>query len=124
MGALALAARAVRFGGPQDVVYKPRRQHREFAEAAGRLFDEANATSLAAVTLSRYYRERICKLLLVDPQAEDRQLCEAVERRAGPAVAAELRQAQEALKASVSRQQLLALSQQLHRVAEALDHGT
>ena len=41
VGALALAARAVRFGGPQDVVHKPRRQHREFAEAAGRLFDEA-----------------------------------------------------------------------------------
>jgi hypothetical protein len=124
LGALALAARAVRFGSPQDVVHKPRRQHREFAEAAGRLFDEAGATSLAAETLYRYYRERICKLLFFDSQAEDQRLCEAVERRAGAAVAAELRQAQAALQGSLSRQKLLAFSQKLHRVAEALDHGT
>ena len=39
-------------------------------------------------------------------------------------VAAELRQAQGALLGPVSRQKLLALSQKLHRVAEALDHGT
>ncbi len=146
VGVLALAARAVRFGSPRDVVRKPRRQHREFAEAAGRLFDEAGATSLAAETLYRYYRERICKLLLVEPQVGDRQLAEAVQRRAGPAVAAELRQAQTALQGSVSRQSLLpwivpglddpnpqgsvsrqnllAVCQKLHRVAEALDHGT
>jgi hypothetical protein len=124
VGVLALVARAVRFGSPQDVVRKPRRQHREFAEAAGRLFDEAGATSLAAATLYRYYRERICRLLLFEPQVEDRQLREAVERCAGSAVAAELRQAQEALQGSVNRQKLLAVSQKLHRVAEALDHGT
>jgi hypothetical protein len=124
VGVLALAARAVRFGSPQDVVRKPRRQHREFAEAAGRLFDEAGATSLAAETIYRYYRERICKLLLFDAQVEDRQLCEAAQRRAGPAVAAELRQAQEILQGTINRQKLLAVSQKLHRVAEALDHGT
>ena len=88
------------------------------------LFDEAGATSLAAETIYRYYRERICKLLLFEPQVEDRQLREAVERRAGPAVAAELRQAQEALQGPLNRQKLLAVSQKLHRVAEALDHGT
>ncbi len=167
VGVLALFARAVRFGSPQDVLRKPRRQHREFAEAAGRLFDEAGATSLAAETLYRYYRERICRALLIDPQIEDRHLCEAVQRRAGAAVAAELQQAQAALQGSVSRQELLpwvapslveanrrgslsrkdllAVSQKLHRCAgavcpghhsdlaagkyppgamEALDHGT
>ena len=40
VGALALFAQAVRFGKPRDVVRKLRRQHREFAEAAGRLFEE------------------------------------------------------------------------------------
>jgi hypothetical protein len=124
VGLLALFARSVRFGSPQDVVRRPRRQHREFAEAAGRLFDEAGATSLAAATLYRYYRERICRLLVFDPQGEYRQLHEAVQRRAGAAVAADLQQAQEALKGTLSRQQLLAVSQELHRVAEALDHGT
>ncbi len=124
VGVLALVARAVRFGSPQGVVRKPRRQHREFAEAAGRLFDEAGATFLAADTLYGYYRQRICKLLLVEPKVEDRQLCEAVQRRAGPDVAAELQQAQAALHGLLTRQKLLALSQKLHRVAEALDHGT
>ena len=124
VGALALFARAVRFGSPQGVVLKPRRQHREFAEAAGRLFDEAGAASLAAETLYGYYRERICKLLLFERTVDDRQLCEAVEGRAGPAAAAELRQAQVALQGPLSRQKLLAVSQKLHRVAEALDHGT
>ncbi len=146
VGVLALFARSVRFGSPQDVIRKPRRQHREFAEAAGRLFDEAGATSLAAETLYGYYRERICKSLLFDRTVEDRRLGEAVEQRAGPAVAAELRQAQTALQCSLSRQDLLpwivpglvdasrqgplsrrdllAVTQKLHRVAEALDHGT
>jgi hypothetical protein len=124
VGVLALVARAVRFGSPQDVVHKPRRQHREFAEAAGRLFEEAGAASLAAETLYRYYRERVCRLLLAGPQNDDQQLNDLVERRAGPAVAAALRQAQEALQGPLGRQKLLAVSQKLHRVAEALDHGT
>lgn len=124
VGVLALLAQGLRFGSPQGVVLQPRRQHREFAEAAGRLFEEAGATSLAAATLYRYYRERICKMLLFDSQVDDRQLCEAVERRAGPAAASELRQAQEALHGALNQQKLLALSRKLHRVAEALDHGT
>ena len=133
VGVLALFARSVRFGSPQDVVRKPRRQHREFVEAAGRLFEEAGAASLAAETLYGYYRERICTALLFDRHADDRQIQEAVERRAGAAAAAELRQAQEAMQRSrggqnrrnpIGRQELLALSQKLHRVAEALDHGT
>src|SRR5208337_3007238 len=70
LGALALFARGVRFGSPLGVTLKLRRQHREFAEAAGRLFEEAGATSLAGETLYRYYRERICKLLGFDSQVE------------------------------------------------------
>ncbi len=124
MGVLALLAKAVRFGKPQDVVHKLRRQHREFAEAAGRLFEEAGAASLAAETLYRYYRDRLCKLLSFDPQTEDRQLCEAIERRGGPAAAARLRQAQAALQGPIGRQTLLALAHDLHAVAERLEHGT
>ena len=41
---LALWAGAVRFGSPRDVTLRRRRQHREFAEAAGRLLNEAGAT--------------------------------------------------------------------------------
>ena len=62
--------------------------------------------------------------LAVDRTVEDRQLCEMIQRRAGPAVAAELRQAQAALRGSLGRQKLLAVTQKLHHVAEALDHGT
>jgi hypothetical protein len=123
VGVLALFARAVRFGKPRDVVRKLRRQHREFAEAAGRLFEEAGASSLAATTLYRYYRERLCKRLFVDTQIEQAQLCEAVERRAGADAAATLRHAQETLQGPISRQKLLELTHELHRVAEALEHG-
>jgi hypothetical protein len=124
VGALALIAQAVRFGKPQDVVRKLRRQHREFAEAAGRLFEEAGAASLAAETLYRYYRDRLCRRLFLDAQVADRQLCEAVELRAGAVVAERLRKAQQGLRGAIGRQKLLALAQELHGVAEALEHGT
>jgi hypothetical protein len=124
LGVLALFARAVRFGKPQDVVRKLRRQHREFAEAAGRLFEEAQAASLAAETLYRYYRERLCKRLLFDPQIADAQLCEAVELRAGPEAAARLRHAQTAIHGPIGRQTLLSLAHDLHSVTERLEHGT
>jgi hypothetical protein len=124
VGVLALFAKAVRFGKPQDVVRKLRRQHREFAEAAGRLFEEAGAASLAAETLYRYYRDRLCKRLYVDTQVEDAQLCEAVERRAGRAAADSLRGAHAVLEGPISRQQLLKLTHELHRVTEGIEHGT
>jgi hypothetical protein len=124
VGALALLAQAVRFGRPQDVVRKARRQHREFAEAAGRLLEEAGAASLAAATLYRYYRQRLCKLLCCEEQIDDRQLCEAVQRRAGPGASARLRQAQQSMHGPIGRQELLALAQDLHHIAEAIDHGT
>ena len=61
VGVLALWAGAMRFGSPRDIVRRQRRQQREFAEAAGRLLNEAGATSLAAETLYRYYRDRLCR---------------------------------------------------------------
>ena len=64
VGLLGLYAGAVRFGSPQDVTRKPRRQHREFAESAGRLLDESGATALAAETLYRHYRDRLCRLVV------------------------------------------------------------
>jgi hypothetical protein len=124
VGVLALFAQAVRFGKPKDVVRKLRRQHREFAEAAGRLFEEAGASSLAAETLYRYYRDRLCKRLLLDTQVEDAQLCDAVQRRAGDAVAAALQKTQAAMRGPIGRQKLLELTHELHRVAEAIGHGT
>ena len=121
VGVLALFAQVVRFGKPKDVVRRLRRQHREFAEAAGRLFEEAGASSLAAETLYRYYRDRLCKRLFFDSQVEDGQLCDAVERRAGPAAAAALRSAQAAMQGPIGRQKLLELTHELHRAAAAIE---
>jgi hypothetical protein len=124
VGALALFAQAVRFGKPRDVVRRLRRQHREFAEAAGRLIEEAGASSLAAETLYRYYRDRLCKRLLLDTQIEDAQLCEAVERRTGADAIAALRKAQATMQGPIGRQKLLDLTRELHSVAERIERGT
>jgi len=122
-GVLALYAAGVRFGSPRDVARAPRRQHREFAEAAGRLLDEAGAASLAAETLYRYYRDRLCRLVHLEPEADDRRLSQAVRDRSGQEIGAVLQQARSAASGPVSRQGLLTLTQKLHRVVEALDHG-
>jgi hypothetical protein len=122
-GLLALYAAAVRFGRPRDVARAPRRQHREFAEAAGRLLDEAGAASLAAETLYRYYRDRLCRLVHLEPEADDRRLSQAVRDRSGQELGAILQQARGAASGPVSRQGLLTLTQKLHLVVEALDHG-
>jgi hypothetical protein len=124
VGILALYAGAVRFGSPRDITRKPRRQPREFAEAAGRLLDEAGATSLAVETLGRYYRERICRALHVEPEADDTRLLQAVRDRSGAEIATVFHQAQIAMSRAVRRQDLLTLAQKLHRVTETLDHGS
>jgi hypothetical protein len=95
---LALWARAVRFGSPRDVTLRRRRQHREFAEAAGRLLE-------------------------VRPDADDGRLAQAVRERSGQDVAALLQQARSATAAAVGRQKLLTLTRQLHHLVETLDHG-
>ncbi len=124
VGILALYGGAVRFGSPRDVTRKPRRQHREFAEAAGRLFDEAGATSLAAGTLYHYYRDRLCRRLQLEPKADNARLRQAVHDRSGYEIAAILADAESAASRPVSRQELLAITRNFHRAVEALDHGS
>jgi hypothetical protein len=124
VGILALWAAAVRFGSPRDVTPRRRRQHREFAEAAGRLLDEAGATGLAAETLYRYYRDRLCRLLELGTDADDNRLGQAVRARSGQEIAGLLEQARNATSAPVGRQKLLTLTRKLHRLVEILDHGT
>jgi len=121
---LALYAGAVRFGSPRDITRKPRRQHREFAEAAGRLLDEGRATSLAAETLSRYYRDRLCRALQLESEADNARLSQAALARSGQDIARLLAQAQGAATRRVGRQELLTIAQGLHRVVEAIDHGS
>jgi len=124
VGMLALYAGAVRFGSPRDVARKPRRQQREFAEAAGRLLDEAGAISLAIETLNRYYRDRLCRALHLEPETDNARLRQAVRDRAGEDTAALFEQAQGTQSRAVGRQQMLTIAQKLHRVAETLDHGS
>ena len=123
MGVLAMYAAGLRFGRPRDVTLKPRRQHREFAEAAGRLLSEAGAVPLAAETLFRYYRDRLCRLVYLEPDADDQRLGQVVRERSGREIAAILAEAQGVIAGRAGRQKLLAVSQQLHRLVEALDHG-
>jgi hypothetical protein len=124
VGILALGAAAVRFGGPRDVTPRRRRQHREFAEAAGRLLDEAGATGLAAETLYHYYRDRLCRLLELGTEADDNRLGQAVRARSGQEIGDLLEQARNAASTPVGRQKLLTLTRKLHRLVETLDHGT
>jgi len=124
VGLLALAAGAARFGSPQDPARKPRRQHREFAEAAGRLLDEAGGTAVAAETLYRHYRSQLCRLTHLEPEADDHRLASAVRSRSGLEVAGTLGAARAAAAAPVSRQRLLTISRELYHIVEAIAHGT
>ena len=124
VGLLALYAGAVRFGSPRNVVRKPRRQHREFAEAAGGLYDEGGATVLAAATLYRYYRDRLCQTLRLDPQLDNSRISQAVHDRSGQDIAATLESARDATSNRVTRQELLLIAKNFHRAVEALDHGS
>jgi hypothetical protein len=124
VGILAMYAGAVRFGSPRDVVHRQRRQRREFAEAAGRLLDEAKATSLAAETLYGYYRGRLCRLTHLESDTDDGRLSQAVHKRSGREITALLRRATGAAALRPSRQELLETVKEFHRVVETLDHGT
>lgn len=124
VGILAIFARAVRFGVPRDVRRAPRRQHREFAEAAGRLLEDAGAWPLAAETLDRYYRGRICRAVQLDAEADDRRLLEAVAERGGQQAAADLEEARSVVSRSAGRHALLGMAQKLHHVTERLEHGS
>jgi len=124
VGLLALCAGMARFGNPMDIKRKTRRRQQEFAEAAGRLMNEAGATSIAVESLHRHYRDRICRALRLEPRADDARLRQTVLDRAGPEIAAFLDQAQAAASQPMGRRELLAFTQKLHSVAETLDHGT
>lgn len=124
VGLLALGAGSVRFGSPKDVIRRPRRQHREFAEAAGRLLDEAGATALAAETLLRHYRGQLCRLMHLEPEADDSRLAAAVRSRSGQEIAALLEEARVAATVPVGRKKLLAISQELYHTVETIAHGT
>lgn len=124
VGLLALVAGSVRFGSPKDIVRRPRREHREFAEAAGRLLDEAGATALAAETLVPHYRGQLCRLVHLEPEADDVSLAAAVQVRSGMEIASLLEEAQSATAAPVGRQKLLAISRKLYHSVETIAHGT
>ena len=119
-GLVALFAQAVRFGKPRDVVRKLRRQHREFAEAAGRLLEEAGELLPCRRTLTAIIAIGFCKRLLFDMQFEDAQLCDAVERRAGPAAPPRSDKHRHTMQGPMSRQKLLEMTHELHRAAEAI----
>ena len=149
---LGLYAGAIRFGSPRDLARAPRRQHREFAEAAGRLLEQAGGGALAAEALYRHYRDRICRAAALDckphtPSAEEtahgvwglhhgetahggclphyqRELRAKVAGRCGPEAADALEQAAAAADGPVGPQKLLAVFRKLHHLVEALDHGT
>ena len=124
VGAMALFAQAVRFGKPKDVVRKLRRQHREFAEAAGRLFEEAGAHPLPPLRSTDIIVSGFASGCCSKRKSRTAQLCDVVECRAGPAVAAAFRHAQQTLQGPPGRQKLLELTKELHRAAEAIEHGT
>jgi hypothetical protein len=124
VGLLALCAGAVRFGSPRDIKLARRRQHREFAESAGRLLDESGGSAVAAETLYRHYRDRLCRAASLDPDADQRRLVAAVSSRWGAAVAEALAQAAATTTGPVGRQKLLTVFRKLHHLVEKLDHGT
>ncbi|MEN6449117.1 MAG: DUF4350 domain-containing protein [Thermoguttaceae bacterium] len=124
VGLLGLYGAAVRFGSPQDVTREPRRQHREFAESAGRLLDESGATGVAAETLYHHYRDRLCRSASLDPEIDDRQLQEVVRDRWGHEFATALQEAKDAATTTVGRQRLLIIFRKIHHFVERLEHGT
>jgi hypothetical protein len=61
---------------------------------------------------------------LLESDVEDAQLCDALERRAGPTAAAALRKALHVMQGPISRPKLLEMTHELHRAAEAIENGT
>lgn len=124
VGALALFAAGVRFGSPRDVKHRERRQHGEFAEAAGRLLHESGASHIAYQTLYHYYRNRLCRLVHRGPDVENARLAEAVREAGSVEIGAVLGEFDGQSSRPVSQQQLLRMCQELHRAVETLEHGT
>lgn len=124
VGVLALFAAGMRFGSPRDVKRRERRQHREFAEAAGRLLYESGASHIAYQTLYHHYRNRLCRLVHRGADVANARLAEAVREAGSVEIGAVLREFDGQNSHAVSQQQLLRMCQELHRAVETLEHGT
>jgi hypothetical protein len=124
VAALALYGAGVRFGAARDVVRRQRRRHGEFAEAAGRVLDAAGATGLAFETLWAHYRARLCRALHLPDDADDRALAGAAARTAALDLTPLVERAA-ACRAPCrpTRSQLLAMTSEMHRALEVLQHG-
>ncbi|MCK4659113.1 MAG: DUF4350 domain-containing protein [Phycisphaerae bacterium] len=124
VGVLALYAAAVRFGRPRDVVLRKRRHHGEFARSAGRLLHDAMATELAYRTLFDHYRNRLCKLVHLPPEADDTALSTAVGRECGLDLAPILSSARQRIVSSrITRTMVFEMAKRMHRTMEELEHG-
>jgi hypothetical protein len=88
------------------------------------LLDEGRATTVAAETLRRHYRGQLCRLALLEPEADDQRLASAIRSRWGLEIAGVLEEARNAVAVPVSRQKLLTISKGLYHIVEALAHGT
>jgi len=124
VGLLGLFAAGVRFGKPRDLVQQQRRQHGEFAEAAGRTLHDASASDLAYRTLVHHYRNRLCKLLHLPPEADAAELAKATALQCGQDISGLLVEADERVRTGgTSRVEVLDIATQLHRVLEGLEHA-
>jgi len=122
---LALFAAGVRFGRPVDIVQKQRRQHGEFAEAAGRTLHDANAGVLAFRTLYQHYRASLAKLVHLRSDTGAAELGHAIALRSGIQVTPLLEEMEAKLQAArVSRVEVLDLATEFQRVLDALGKKT
>lgn len=118
---LAIGAAAWRFGSPVTRVTTRRRQHGEFAEAAGRLLLDADAGSLVRAKLLSHYRIWAIERTGLLPAIDDATLDAEVGRRAGLDVSALLADARS--RSPASAKDVLRTSRVLYRVRKALSHG-
>jgi hypothetical protein len=119
---LALAAGGVRFGRAEHVPPARRRTQGEFTRAAGQFLRAARAREVAAAAVCSYYRERLCGLLRLSPQAGSVELADALQRR-GQAQESEIAEQLTGPARIVNDAALLHLARRLDTVVEALEHG-
>jgi hypothetical protein len=118
---LALFALGVRFGRPVDVVLKQRRQHGEFAEAAGRTLHDARANDLVYRTLWQHYRGLLCRLVNCRPEATSDELAAALRRELGADLSAALQEAEAKCGSRLSRNEVFAMCGDLHGAVDMLE---
>lgn len=120
--ALGVAGAAWRFGAPIQRVVARRRQHGEFAGAAGRLLLESGAASLVRSKLLSHHRAWAIDHTGLRPDIDDAALDAELGRRAGLDVARLL--AESRSDQAASPKDVLRTSRVLYRVRKALSHGT